>query len=577
VRWLQAGAFLLALPARSDADCPAFAPPDTVFRGLGAWGLATADFDRDERVDLAVTARAANVFAVLRGNGDGTFEEIVRAPAGTDPRSIVTGDLDGDGILDLVVANSTLTSDSLQVFYGGGKSGTWDGSFFRVGRGGVGLEPTGLALANLDEDAFPDLLVTSRSDDRLLVFLGTGTRDPDAGLAFAGSVATSTRPGSVAVADLDADGIFDCITTDSDSDLVSVFRGGGSLGTWDGTFEPAVPYPVQVTPTFVVVEDLDGDDILDAAVPNATSNTVSILLGESAGGTATGTFRPAVHYFTGDSVHTSPRHLVAADFTGDGVLDLVTPNAHTDNVSVLLGNGTPPGDGTYQAPRNFPLGQFPRQAATADFDRDGRLDLAISDDFDGTLVVLLNRCDLVPVLLEGLSASRERGGVRVTGLLTGELDCARVRLYREAPGAPRVLADDRSCDGFHSGAIDLFDETPPPRRVRYVVVEVDASGNERTLGALWVEAPRRPAPMRPNPTGGAVHLPASAIGAGVARVRVYDAIGRCMTNHVVTVGDELVRVWDGTDRMGMPAPSGSYIVVIERDGMQRTFAARLVR
>jgi hypothetical protein len=282
-----------------------------------------------------------------------------------------------------------------------------------------------------------------------------------------------------------------------------------------------------------------------------------------------------VHYFTGDGVHTSPRHLVAADFTGEGVVDLVTPNAHTDNVSVLVGNGAPPGDGTFQAPRNFPLGQFPRQAESADFDRDGRLDLAISDDFDGTVVVLLNRCDLVPVQLEGLAASREPHGVRVGAVLTGEIDCARIRLVRETPGAPRVLAAEQSCS---RGTIDLLDENPPRGRVRYVVLEVDAAGHERTLGTVWVEASPEPVFMRPNPTGGSLHVAAAEIGQGVAHVRVYDAMGRWIAGgFVTTAGNDLVRVWDGTDRTGTPVPSGSYVVVVESGGLRRTFAARLVR
>jgi hypothetical protein len=100
-------------------------------------------------------------------------------------------------------------------------------------------------------------------------------------------------------------------------------------------------------PGSVAVGDFTGDGILDLAVANEISNTISILLGNG-----DGTFQAAREF----NVGTSPRSVAVGDFNGDGVLDLAVADDVPDgNVSVLLGNG----DGTFQAPRSFPAGIHP--------------------------------------------------------------------------------------------------------------------------------------------------------------------------------------------------------------------------
>ncbi|MBA3371508.1 MAG: VCBS repeat-containing protein, partial [Thermoleophilaceae bacterium] len=79
-----------------------------------------------------------------------------------------------------------------------------------------------------------------------------------------------------------------------------------------------------------------------------------------------------------------PYSVETADLNGDGVLDIVTPNTVSHDVSVLLGRG----EGTFRPAANFPAGKGPRTAVTADFDEDGRVDVAVSDVFDRAVLVL---------------------------------------------------------------------------------------------------------------------------------------------------------------------------------------------
>jgi hypothetical protein len=570
---LFAAALALVWVHVGSAACPGFAPPDTALRVTGAWGILAADVDADTETDLAVTARATNELLILRGRGDGSFEPALRYAAGTDPRSIVAGDLDRDGLLDFVVANTFIASDSIQFFWGRG-AGTWDGTFDRGALGGAGDEPTGLALEDLDGDLILDLIATARNDSRLRVWRGTGARDGATAFEPVGSFVTGLRPVAVAVGDFNADEVKDLMSADTEDHRVSVLIGGESGGSWDGTFATGVPYAVGQSPTFVLVSDFDADGALDAATSNAVDDNISVLLGRTTGGVANGTFDPAVHYFVGDSVHSNPRHLVAVDVTGNGILDLLTPNAHTDNLSVLVGNGSSTGDGTFQGTQNFPLGNFPRQIAAADFNHDDRIDLAITDDFDGTVVILLNACDLVPVEMEGLSAVRGETEVRVRGMVSSPEDCRSLRLYRLARA--RSLVDEIPCALLPGGAFELVDPQPPSERVGYDVVEVSAAGGEYLLGTTWAE--RLPTALAtPNPSRGPVRLDPAELGEGSFTVTIFDAAGRLVSERAIQVTTGAVLLWDGTDRSGLAARSGAYTAVVSGNGRRRFYSFRILQ
>jgi hypothetical protein len=130
----------------------------------------------------------------------------------------------------------------------------------------------------------------------------------------------------------------------------------------------------------VAVEDLTGTGVLDLAVTNFLSNTVSVLLGNG-----DGTFRPAVNYPVGGA----PTAVVVGDFTGDGIPDLATANAVDNTVSVLVGVG----DGTFRPETRYLVGSGPVVLAAGNFNGDGALDLATANSTSNTVTVLRNRND----------------------------------------------------------------------------------------------------------------------------------------------------------------------------------------
>src|SRR6266568_3265685 len=150
-------------------------------------------------------------------------------------------------------------------------------------------------------------------------------------------------------------------------------------------FNPQTEYVAgsQQGPSNIVVGDFNGDGKPDLAVANFGDWNVYVLLGNG-----DGTFQVARSvYFNGGGARFW--YIAEGDFNGDGKLDLAVTDYSNNNVSVLLGNG----DGTFQAPRTFPVGNGPAGVAVADLNGDGKPDLVVANFDDNTLSVLLGNGD----------------------------------------------------------------------------------------------------------------------------------------------------------------------------------------
>jgi hypothetical protein len=152
-------------------------------------------------------------------------------------------------------------------------------------------------------------------------------------------------PGNIATPDLNNDGLPDLVVPLFGTDLLSV-----RLNDGDRTFGPVHRYAVGLKPSFIASGDFNGDGRTDLAVSNAASGDVSVLLNKG-----DGTFWPARDYSVsapGGGLSIGTFSLQAVDLTGNGILDLVTVNSVSNDVSVLMGNG----DGTFQPAHTYPIG-----------------------------------------------------------------------------------------------------------------------------------------------------------------------------------------------------------------------------
>jgi len=344
-----------------------FQPQITYAVGSNPHSIVAGQFDAGGHLDLAVANLGGDTVSVLLGNGDGTFQHQTIYTVGSGPDAIATGDFSGDGRLDLAVAN--FGGETVSVLLGNG-----DGTFQPQVTYAVGLEPYAVVVGNFDSDGHIDLAVANSLDATISVLLGNGdgTFQPQV------TYAAGTFPFSIAAGNFDSDGHLDLAVADSfASNTVSVLLGNG-----DGTFQPQSEKrnAVGSGPIAMVAGDFNSDGRIDLAVPSYTFNDVSILLGNG-----DGTFQPQITYAVGSA----PEAIVAGDFNGDGRTDLAVVNSGSNDVSVLLGNG----DGTFQHQVTYRVGSDPRAIVAGDFTGNGRLDLAVADGGSGAVSVLLGNGD----------------------------------------------------------------------------------------------------------------------------------------------------------------------------------------
>ena len=239
----------------------------------------------------------------------------------------------------------------------------------------VGAGTGAIASGDFNGDGIRDLVTANEFGNSLTILLGNGS----GGFAPAagGPIAVSGSPGTVVVGDFNGDGIPDIATASFNNNDVTVLLGNGSGGF---TAAAGSPFTVGTGPNSLAVGDFNGDGIPDLATANSNSNNVTVLLGNGSGGFNAATGSP----FAAGSF---PVVVVAGDFNGDGIQDLAAANESSNNVTVLLGNGK--GGFTAAAASPFAVGNYPYSVAVGDFNEDGVQDLVTANGGDDTVTVLL--------------------------------------------------------------------------------------------------------------------------------------------------------------------------------------------
>ncbi|MGA2132915.1 MAG: VCBS repeat-containing protein [Bryobacteraceae bacterium] len=330
-----------------------FGAPVTYTTGTEAYAIATADFNGDGIPDIATANPGANNVSVLLGNGDGTFQPPMSFGVGTAPRDLAVGDFNRDGKPDLAVTN--YSSGTVSILFGVG-----NGTFNPAVSYPAGTDPTSIAVGDFNKDGRPDLAVTLYNGGvSILLGAGGGTFLPPV------TVDAGPEPAAIVVADVNGDGNLDLAvanqfdySTNTEGYTVSILKGNG-----DGTFQAPEPYDVPSFPTSIAFNDFNGGGKLDLVV--AAFGGVSILPNNGHGGLAD---------MVNDPAGTAPSSIATGDFNGDGKPDLVVANKGSNNVSILIGNG----DGTFQPQVTYDTIGDPISVVVGDFNGDGKLDLAVA-------------------------------------------------------------------------------------------------------------------------------------------------------------------------------------------------------
>lgn len=349
----------------------AFSAPAYFKVGKGPKSIATGDVNGDGFADVVTANNHSGNIRILFGHGDGTFFPAKNTRSGGHRLvELQLADIDHDGDLDIVTSNRH--TNKIAVLENNG-----DGVFDAPVSFKAGVLPREFKIGDLNDDGYLDIAVVNKTVNRLSILINDG----QGGFERPTKMKTGGKaPSDVVIADFNEDGYQD----------IAVINGSGTLGFFAGNEEHTFvarpeTFNVGRNPVIAAVADFNNDGNLDVIANHANNRFISVLLGN--GETEGNQFMPQVR--TSAAAFSAKHDLLVHDFNGDGNLDIGLAGLHDGLFRIMLGVG----NGMFNPAVNFESGapgpKFAAGIALGDFNGDGAVDVAISHRSSSNISVLL--------------------------------------------------------------------------------------------------------------------------------------------------------------------------------------------
>ncbi|CAF1004991.1 unnamed protein product [Rotaria sordida] len=348
--------------------------PTAYSTGVGSlpYHVAIEDINNDTNLDLVVANSGTGTLGIFLGYGNGSFREQIIYPSANnaDVRGVVLSDLDNDHRLDIVVANSN--DETIGILYGYG-----DGSFAPVVTYFTESpsSPRWITVNDFNNDNHLDIVFTDQVSGHIGIFLGYGNRT--FGNLMRYLFGRQSLLFGIAAGDFNHDNNLDVAVADYGTGNIGIFLGSGNgsftLFTLCSTGDKSHVSSVRVA-------YLNNDSHLDFVVSNSATNNIGVFFGFG-----NGSFDKQLLYSTG--LNSGPIWISVADFNNDGSFDLAVANPLTNNVGIFLGNRQ--GYFANQTIYLTGLNSKPNSIAVGDFNKDNRLDIAVTNYESNNVAILL--------------------------------------------------------------------------------------------------------------------------------------------------------------------------------------------
>ncbi len=337
------------------------------------------DLNKDGKLDLVVANEKSGDVSVLLDDGKGGLSPSRGSPfpAGPNPNDLASGDFNGDGLVDLAIANHE--TQHITVLLGDGRGSLAPAPHSPVA---VVVRPHvhGVATGDFNGDGNLDLLTDSWAEDRLVILFGDG----DGRFTTPGTyVAVGRHPYQrVRVADLNGDGRADIVSPNLEGDNVTILLGDG-MGKFH---QPArSPFACGDSPFNVAIGDVNADGKPDLAIVNSPSSTadrkgqdgLTILIGDGLGAFTKMAGSPFV---TGKF----PNIPAIGDLNGDGVADVAVSNPDGDKISIF----TMSRKSSVATSATVSVPGHPKGLAIRDLDGDGKAEIVTTNNTGDSVTVI---------------------------------------------------------------------------------------------------------------------------------------------------------------------------------------------
>lgn len=295
-----------------------------------AYNLTTGDLDGDGKLDLAVTNVCSNIVSLYKNTSTTSlfsFASKIDYGTGAFPYDVIIRDLDMDGKADIAVSN--MDGSTVSVLKNTSLFGLL--SFNPKVDFSAGNDPRRLTVGDLNEDGRPEIVVANQQSYSVSVFENTSSNGT---ISFSriSDLPTPGLPESVATSDLDGDGKLDIVVTNSNSTVgsLSIFQNvsSGTNLSFASGFD--IRMDDETWPYILSIADMDGDKSPDLVVTTQFSPSVSVLRNSSTSGSIS--FAGKADYSTGSPYR---KMMTVGDFDGDGKSDMAIGNAVDKTVMFL--------------------------------------------------------------------------------------------------------------------------------------------------------------------------------------------------------------------------------------------------
>jgi len=354
-------------------------------------GIIAADIDGDGDMDVTTCNYESNNVSVLKNNGDGVFENAVNYNCGEASWGISGGDFDGDNDFDLAVTN--LMDNTISILLNDGS-----GIFAEPVSYAVDYAPTSLVGAKLNEDNYWDLAVATGGANTISILLANG----DGSFANAVIYPSISAPWTIDAADIDSDGDNDVVVAGIDGPVKIYFNdGSGSLtgGQEFGDYHGGA----------FSIADIDRDNDLDIVqgfhYVDGQGDIFYNYFNDGNGVISGGSFFEP--YYFDDNMF-----LLLYEHDCDGDNDVII--SCEGGVSVMENNGI----GGFGTPVPYTAGAGANAMCAADFNGDGITDVAVANEDDNNVSILINQGGLNTANCGDVNNSGEINIFDITYLIT---------------------------------------------------------------------------------------------------------------------------------------------------------------